>query len=72
MTPKTMPLMKKAQRMNIPMQIHVHIAYADIYHFKAAIETAGGTNDIKRLIKSDGRCDNGILPGKNEIRNPKG
>lgn len=51
MTSKTMPLMKKAQRMNIPMQIHVHIAYADIYHFKAAIEAAGGTTDIKKLIK---------------------
>jgi ABC-type branched-subunit amino acid transport system substrate-binding protein len=50
-TPKTIPLMKKAQRNNIPMQIHVHIAYADIYHFKAAIEVAKGTNDIKRLIK---------------------
>jgi len=52
MTPKTIPLMKKAKRLNIPMQIHVHIAYADIYHFKAAIEAAGGTNDIKKLIKS--------------------
>jgi branched-chain amino acid transport system substrate-binding protein len=52
MTPKTMPLMKKAQRQNIPMQIHVHIAYADIYHFKAAIEKAGGTNDVKKLIKA--------------------
>jgi hypothetical protein len=50
-TPKTMPLMKKAQRLNIPMQIHVHIAYADIYHFKAAIEAAGGTQDVKKLIK---------------------
>jgi hypothetical protein len=52
MTPKTIPLMKKAQRMNIPMQIHVHIAYADIYHFKAAIEAAKGTSDIKKLIKA--------------------
>ena len=51
MTPKTMPLMEKASRRNIPMQIHVHIAYADIYHFKAAIEAAGGTNNIKKLIK---------------------
>ena len=50
-TPKTIPLMEKAARMNIPMQIHVHIAYADIYHFKAAIEAAGGTDDIKKLIK---------------------
>ena len=51
-TPKTIPLMKKAQRNNIPMQIHVHIAYADIYHFKAAIEKAGGTSDIPKLIKA--------------------
>jgi len=50
-TPQTMPLMKKAQRLNIPMQIHVHIAYADIYHFKAAIEAAGGTQDVNKLIK---------------------
>ena len=50
-TPKTIPLMEKAAKMNIPMQIHVHIAYADIYHFKAAIEAAGGTNNIKKLIK---------------------
>jgi len=52
MTPKTIPLMKKAQRHNIPMQIHVHIAYADIYHFKAAIEQAGTTKDMNKLIKS--------------------
>jgi ABC-type branched-subunit amino acid transport system substrate-binding protein len=52
MTPKTIPLMQKAQRNNIPMQLHVHIAYADIYHFKAAIEKAGGINDNKKLIKA--------------------
>jgi ABC-type branched-subunit amino acid transport system substrate-binding protein len=51
LTSKTMPLMEKAAKRNIPMQIHVHIAYADIYHFKAAIEAAGGTNDIQKLIK---------------------
>jgi ABC-type branched-subunit amino acid transport system substrate-binding protein len=50
-TPKTIPLLKKAQRNNIPMQIHVHIAYADMYHFKAAIEKAGTTSDINKLIK---------------------
>lgn len=50
-TSKTIPLMKKAQARNIPMQIHVHIAYADMYHFKAAIEAAGGTKDIQKLIK---------------------
>ena len=52
MTSKTMPLMEKAAKRNIPMQIHVHIAYADIYHFKAAIEKAGGTSDIPKLIKA--------------------
>lgn len=51
-TSKTLPLMEKAIKRNIPMQIHVHIAYADIYHFKAAIEAAGGTNDVKKLIKA--------------------
>lgn len=50
-TPKTIPLMLKAQRMNIPMQNHVHLAYADIYHFKAAIEKAGTTKDFNTLIK---------------------
>ena len=52
LTVKTVPLMKKAQARKIPMQIHVHVAYADIYHFKAAIENAGGTGNIKKLIKS--------------------
>lgn len=52
LTSKTLPLMEKAIKRNIPMQIHVHIAYADIYHFKAAIEAAGGTNDVKKLIKA--------------------
>lgn len=51
LTPKTIPLMKKAQRNNIPMQLHVHIAYADIYHFKAAIEKAGTTKDPNKLIR---------------------
>lgn len=51
-TPKTIPLMKKAQRRNIPMQIHVHIAYADMFHFKAALEKAGTTKDIPKLIKA--------------------
>jgi len=49
---KTIPLVKKAQARKIPMQIHVHIAYADIYHFKAAIERAKGTDDIRKLIKA--------------------
>jgi len=52
LTDKTIPLVKKAHERKIPMQIHVHIAYADIYHFKAAIERAKGTGDIKKLIKA--------------------
>ena len=52
LTPKTIPLVKKAHERKIPMQIHVHIAYADIYHFKASIEKAKGTGDIKKLIKA--------------------
>jgi len=50
-TPKTIPLVKKAKSRGIPMQLHVHLAYADIYHFKAAIEKAKGTAVIKDLIK---------------------
>jgi ABC-type branched-subunit amino acid transport system substrate-binding protein len=50
LTDKTIPLVKKAHSRGIPMQIHVHIAYADMYHFKAAIEKAKGTDDIKKLI----------------------
>jgi ABC-type branched-subunit amino acid transport system substrate-binding protein len=51
LTPVTMPLVKKARERGIPMQLHVHLAYADIYHFKAAIEKAKGTSNIKKLIK---------------------
>lgn len=47
----TIPLVKKAKSQGIPMQLHVHLAYADIYQFKAAIEKAKGTSEIKNLIK---------------------
>lgn len=50
-TPQTWPLMQKAKQRKIPMQIHVHLAYADMIHFKNAVEYAKGTNDIKKLIK---------------------
>jgi len=40
------------KKLGIPLQIHVHISYADIYHFKAAIEKAKGTDDINKLIKA--------------------
>jgi ABC-type branched-subunit amino acid transport system substrate-binding protein len=51
-TPKTLPFIALGKKLGIPLQIHVHIAYADIYHFKAAIEKAGGTDDIGKLIKA--------------------
>jgi ABC-type branched-subunit amino acid transport system substrate-binding protein len=51
-TPKTLPFIALGKKLGIPLQIHVHIAYADIYHFKAAIEKAGGTDDNAKLIKA--------------------
>ena len=50
-TPLTIPLVKKAKLRGIPMQQHVHLAYADIMHFKDAIIYAKGTSDNKKLIK---------------------
>ena len=50
-TPQMIPLVKKAHQRGIPMQQHVHLAYADILHFKNAVEYAKGTGDIKKLIK---------------------
>lgn len=52
LTDKTIPFVKKMREHNIPMQIHVHLAYADIYFFKKVIETAGGTDDIDKLIRA--------------------
>jgi len=51
-TEKTLPFIALGKKLGIPLQIHVQIAYADIYHFKAAIEKAGGTDDMEKLIKA--------------------
>jgi len=51
-TPKTLPFIELGKKLGIPLQIHVHIAYADIYHIKAAVEKAGGTDDNEKLIKA--------------------
>jgi len=51
-TPKTLPFIELGKKLGIPLQIHVQIAYADIYHIKAAIEKAGGTDDNEKLIKA--------------------
>ena len=50
LTEKTIPFVEMARKHNIPTQIHVHLAYADIYFIKKVIETAGGTDDIDKLI----------------------
>lgn len=51
-TEKTLPFIALGKKLGIPLQIHVQIAYADIYHFKAAIEKAGGTDNMENLIKA--------------------
>ncbi len=52
LTEQNIPMVKKMQAHNIPTQQHVHLAYADIYFIKKAIETAGGVDDIDKLIKA--------------------
>jgi len=51
-TPKSQPFIALGKKLGIPLQIHVHISYADIYHAKAAIEKAGGVDDKDKLIKA--------------------
>ncbi len=50
LTEKTIPFVKMATKHKIPTQLHVHLAYADIYFIKKVIETAGGVDDIDKLI----------------------
>ena len=52
LTEKTIPFVELARKHKIPTQIHVHLAYADIYFIKKVIETAGGVDDIDKLIKA--------------------
>jgi len=52
LTEKNIPFVKMAKEHNIPAQQHVHLAYADIYFIKKVIETAGGVDDIDKLIKA--------------------
>jgi len=52
LTEKTIPFVEMAVKHQIPTQIHVHLAYADIYFIKEAIEKAGGVDDIDKLIKA--------------------
>lgn len=59
-TPTLNPTVKKAMARNIPVQFHVLVAYNDIYGLKAAIENAGGTDDIDKLIKS---METGVIDG---------
>ena len=52
MTPQTIPFVKKARERGITRQFAAHLAYADIYHFKAALEMTKGSKDLKGLIKA--------------------
>lgn len=52
LTEKTIPFITMARKHKIPTQIHVHLAYADIYFIKKVIETAGGVDDVDKLIKA--------------------
>jgi len=52
LTEKTIPFVELARRHKTPIQLHVHLAYADIYFIKKVIETAGGVDDIDKLIKA--------------------
>jgi ABC-type branched-subunit amino acid transport system substrate-binding protein len=70
-TTVTVPLVKKAKEHGIPMQLHVHLAYADIYHFKAAIEKAGGTADVKKLIKGMEEAETTYSFGKMKYQTQK-
>ncbi|MDD5312537.1 MAG: ABC transporter substrate-binding protein [Dehalococcoidia bacterium] len=46
------PTVQKAMSKNIPVQFHVLCAYNDIYLAKKAIETAGGTDDVGKVINA--------------------
>ncbi|MCX6001999.1 MAG: ABC transporter substrate-binding protein [Chloroflexi bacterium] len=49
-TDVNMAFVKKANARGIPVQMHVACAYDDVYLFKAAVEKAGGTADMDKLI----------------------
>ncbi|MFW6011952.1 MAG: ABC transporter substrate-binding protein [Desulfosalsimonas sp.] len=51
LTEKSQPLIKKAEKEDIPLQINGHIAYADIYFIKKAIEKAEGTQNMDKVIR---------------------
>ena len=49
-TETNMAFVKRANARGIPVQMSVNCAYDDIYFLKAAIEKAGGTADMDKLI----------------------
>jgi len=49
-TEYNMAIVNKARARGIPCQMNVLCAYDDIYHLKLAIETAGGTDDVDKVI----------------------
>jgi hypothetical protein len=51
-TDVNMAFVKKANARGIPVQMHVACAYDDIYFLKLAIEKAGGTDNMDKLIEA--------------------
>lgn len=51
-TKVTVPFVEKCEANNIAIQWQPHFSYATVYHLKKAIEKAGGTDDINRVIKA--------------------
>jgi len=52
LTEASQPFIQMGKQKGIPLQIHVHLAYADIYFIKKAVEKAGGTDNMDRLIRA--------------------
>lgn len=51
LTEKSQPFIQMAKEKGIPLQINAHLAYADIYFIKKAVERAGGTDNMNKLIR---------------------
>jgi len=51
-TDVNMAFVDKARARGIPVQMHVACAYDDVYLFKTAVEAAGGTDDMDKLISA--------------------
>jgi hypothetical protein len=70
-TDVNMAFVDKARKRGIPVQMHVACAYDDVYLFKKAVEAAGGTQDMDKLISSfETVAYDGVL-GKDQVEMTK-